>query len=74
MRRRITVLFLIVICFVLQNTVFQALSLASVSPNLLLVVTASLGLMRGEKEGLLTGFFCGMLLDIFYGSRNQRCD
>lgn len=67
MRRRITVLFLIVICFVLQNTVFQALSLASVSPNLLLVVTASLGLMRGEKEGLLTGFFCGMLLDIFYG-------
>lgn len=67
MRRRITVLFLIVICFLLQNTVFQALSLASVSPNLLLVVTASLGLMRGEKEGLLTGFFCGMLLDIFYG-------
>ncbi|MBQ8185129.1 MAG: rod shape-determining protein MreD [Lachnospiraceae bacterium] len=68
MRRKIAVALLIIICFILQNTVFQALSLASVSPNLLLVVTASLGLMRGEKEGLVTGFFCGLLLDIFYGS------
>ncbi|MCI8995002.1 MAG: rod shape-determining protein MreD [Lachnospiraceae bacterium] len=67
MRRKLMVLLLIIVCFVLQNTVFQALALASVSPNLLLVVTASLGLMRGEKEGLLTGFFCGMLMDIFYG-------
>ncbi|MCI8853164.1 MAG: rod shape-determining protein MreD, partial [Lachnospiraceae bacterium] len=52
MRRKLMVLLLIIVCFVLQNTVFQALALASVSPNLLLVVTASLGLMRGEKEGL----------------------
>ncbi len=67
MRRKIAVFLLIILCFILQNTVFQSLALASVSPNLLLVVTASFGLMRGEKEGLFTGFFCGMLLDIFYG-------
>ena len=67
MRRKIAVFLLIILCFILQNTVFQSLALASVSPNRLLVVTASFGRMRGEKEGLFTGFFCGMLLDIFYG-------
>lgn len=67
MRRKIVVFLLIILFFVLQNTVFQTLALASVSPNLLLVLTASIGLMRGKKEGLLTGFFCGLLIDIFYG-------
>jgi len=67
MRRKIVVTILVILCFILQNTVFKALSLASVSPNLLLVVTASFGLMRGEKEGLWIGFFSGLLIDIFYG-------
>ena len=58
---------LIIICFILQNTVFQALALASISPNLLVILTSSMGLMRGKKEGMLVGFFCGFLVDIFYG-------
>ena len=56
-----------IICFILQNTVFQALALASISPNLLVILTSSMGLMRGKKEGMLVGFFCGFLVDIFYG-------
>ena len=58
---------MIIICFILQNTVFQALALASISPNLLVIPTSSMGLMRGKKEGMLVGFFCGFLVDIFYG-------
>ena len=58
---------MIIICFILQNTVFQALALASISPNLLVILTSSMGLMRGKKEGMLEGFFCGSLVDIFYG-------
>ena len=58
---------MIIICFILQNTVFQALALASISPNLLVILTSSMGLMRGKKEGMLVGFLCGFLLDIFYG-------
>ena len=27
-----------------------------------------MGLMRGRKSGLWTGFFCGLLVDLFYGS------
>ena len=68
MRRFITVFLMIVVCFILQNTVFQTLALASISPNLLVVLTASLGLMRGKREGMLVGFFCGFMIDIFYGN------
>ena len=68
MRRKIVVFFIIVICFLLQSTLFQAWALASVSPNLLVVVTSSFGFMRGRKEGMWIGFFCGLLLDIFFGS------
>ncbi len=68
MRRKITVFFIITICFLLQCTVFQALSIASISPNLLIVVTSAFGFMRGRKEGMWIGFFSGLLLDIFFGS------
>ena len=68
MRREITVFIIIAVCFLLQTTLFQALSFASISPNLLIIVTASFGFMRGKKEGLWIGFFSGLLLDIFSGS------
>ena len=68
MRRKAVIAVLIILCFILQCTVFQALALAGISPNLLLIVTTSLGFMRGEKEGMAVGFFCGLLTDIFFGS------
>ena len=58
----------IIACFLLQCTVFKALSIASISPNLLIVVVASFGFMRGKKEGLFVGFFAGLLLDIMFGT------
>ena len=67
MKRFITYALLIIFCFILQSTVFRGLSFAGIVPNLLLVVTASLGFMRGDKTGLLAGFFCGLLVDIFFG-------
>ncbi len=68
MKRCITIGILIVICFLLQSTVFHYIELAGVVPNLLLIVTMSFGLMRGRREGLLVGFFSGLLVDIFFGS------
>lgn len=68
MKRCITIGIIIIICFLLQSTVFHFVELAGVVPNLLLIVTMSFGLMRGRKEGLLVGFFCGLLVDIFFGS------
>lgn len=68
MLRKITVFVLIIICFILQCSVFSGLALAGIIPNLMLILTSSFGFMRGEREGLVIGFFCGMLSDIFFGS------
>lgn len=65
MRRKVSVFIIIAICFLLQTTLFQALSFASISPNLLIIVVSSFGFMRGKKEGMYIGFACGLLLDIF---------
>ena len=68
MRRKIIEALLIIVCFILQCTVFQTLSIASIVPNLLLILTVSFGFMRGKKEGLFVGFFAGLLLDIMFGT------
>ena len=68
MRRKLAVFLIITVCFLLQSTLFQMLTIASISPNLLIVVTSSFGFMRGRKEGMWIGFFSGLILDIFFGS------
>jgi len=68
MKRMLVTAFFIFICFLLQCTVFRALAFGGIVPNLLIVLTASFGFMRGEKNGLFIGFFSGLLIDIFFGS------
>ena len=58
----------VVACFLLQCTVMNLISIGSVTPNLMLVLCISMGLMRGRKSGLWTGFFSGLLVDLFFGS------
>ena len=68
MLRKLIVALFISICFVLQCSVFDSLSFAGIIPNLMIILTSSFGFMRGEKEGLVIGFFSGLLNDIFFGS------
>lgn len=68
MKRNITLICVILLSFVLQTTVFQSLSFGGISPNLLIIVTASYGFMFGRRYGMVTGFLCGLLMDIFYGN------
>ncbi len=68
LKRGLITALLIFICFLLQCTVFRSLAFGGIVPNLLIVLTASFGFMRGEKTGLLIGFFCGLLVDIFFGN------
>lgn len=67
MLRKFTVFILILLCFILQSTVFRSLAFAGIVPNLMIILTSAFGFMRGENEGLIIGFFCGLLTDIFYG-------
>lgn len=68
MKRFIVTALFIFICFLLQCTVFRMLAFGGIVPNLLIVLTASFGFMRGEKTGLVIGFFSGLLVDIFFGT------
>lgn len=67
MLRKIIVFILILICFILQSSVFPFLPFGEIVPNLMIILTASFGFMRGENEGIIIGFLCGLLNDIFYG-------
>ena len=68
MKRFLLSVLLIILCFLLQTTIFQWLNFGGIVPNLLIILTASFGFMRGERTGLLFGFFCGLLIDIFFAS------
>lgn len=66
MKRKLITVCIIIACFILECTVFQGLSFASITPNLMIVVTSSFGFMRGKKEGMIVGFISGLLIDIMF--------
>lgn len=67
-RRWISTLVLIIICFLLQTTVFDYIKLANVIPNLMVVLTVSNAYIGGQKDGMITGLLCGLLSDMMFGS------
>lgn len=73
MKRIIVITLTVVICFLLQTTVFQWFALANIVPNLLIIITASIGFMRGRTEALFTGLLCGLLVDCMYGDIIGLC-
>lgn len=68
MLRKFIVALFVIVSFILQCSVFGHIAFAGIIPNMMIVLTASFGFMRGEKEGLVIGFFCGLLNDIFFGN------
>lgn len=64
--RKVVMAILILATFFIQTTLCPYIELASIKPNLPIVLLVAIGFMRGKKEGLLTGFFLGLLFDIFY--------
>lgn len=67
MLRKIIVALLIFISFLLESTVFGHFAMAGIVPKLTIILTSAFGFMRGEKEGMVIGFCCGLLSDVFYG-------
>ena len=65
MKRKLITFCIIIICFLMECTIFHRLSFASIKPNLLIIITSSFGFMRGKKEGLAVGFLSGFLTDVF---------
>ena len=68
MKRNIFIVITVLLCFILQSTVFRWLAFGGIAPNLLVIITATFGFMCGQKCGLWFGFFSGMLYYIFFGN------
>lgn len=68
MKRLIIYFVEIILCFLIQSSMFHYFQLANVMPNMLLILIVSTAYMRGKMSGLLMGFFSGILVDIIFGS------
>ena len=55
---------MLLVALVLQSTVLQQLTFLGVTPQLGLIVVASLAFLEGERVGIVTGFTAGLLLDL----------
>lgn len=65
--KRILIYALLIIgAFTIQTSVFPLITIFSSVPNLLLILTFSLGFIYGSMTGMLCGFFAGLMMDLFY--------
>ncbi len=67
MKRRMIISLLCVLTAILQTTLVSYIQIASIRPNLAVILTASFALMCGKTTGMTVGFFTGILLDFFGG-------
>ena len=68
MLRKLITFLTIYLCFILQCSVFNHISLGGIVPNILIIITASFGFMRGQNTGMAVGLVAGLFIDIFFGS------
>ena len=67
MLRKILIVISIIIVYVLHATLATNIALADIVPNFTMVFVCINGLLRGKKEGMIIGFFSGLLIDLFNG-------
>ena len=66
--RIVLLVFIIIIsCFILQTSILPMILSSDITPNLMIIVTASYGFMFGDREGMCIGLVCGLLSDIYFG-------
>ena len=57
---------IVLLNFILQTTLFPYFQIQGVFPNTALIIVTSYSLLRGSKEGALTGAGAGFLMDVFF--------
>ena len=67
MKRKILIGLLCFLAALLQTTLMSYVQVASIRPNLPVILTASFALMCGSRTGMTIGFATGILLDLFGG-------
>lgn len=58
----------ILICYLLQSSVFPNFELANVVPDVILILIITAGYVKGKFYGMLTGLCSGLLIDFCIGN------
>lgn len=66
MQRILFYIAMVIVGYFLQTGIFTELALGGIVPNLFVICTVSIGMIRGKKEGCLIGFVFGTLMDALY--------
>ncbi len=56
---------IIVVALVIQLTLINSVTILGIKPDLILIVVVVFSLLKGAKEGTISGFTSGLLQDIF---------
>lgn len=66
--RFIIIIFELILCYILQSSVWNSLTLNNAVPDLLMIVVVSVAYIRGSNAAIFYGFCAGMILDLTYGT------
>lgn len=71
---RLLVIFIeMIVCFLLQTSVFSFFRISGIVPNCLLILVITVAYTRGQISSLFVGFFSGLLLDLCFSQTVGFC-
>ena len=66
MKRKLTEIGLIILFYLLQVTLGRNIRIGGIMPNFLIILPILFGFYNNRQEGIFTGFFAGLLYDLFF--------
>lgn len=63
----------ILICCILQTSLFSYFRISMVVPNCLLILVVAVAYTKGQIHGMVVGFISGLLLDILFSETIGMC-
>ncbi len=63
----------ILLCFLLQTSLFSFMRISGVVPNCLLILVVTVAYTRGQIPALVTAFFSGLMLDLLFSNTVGFC-
>ncbi|MCR5584347.1 MAG: rod shape-determining protein MreD [Lachnospiraceae bacterium] len=63
----------IILCYLLQTSVFSYFRVSGVVPDCILILIIAIAYTKGQKQAIVTGFFSGLLLDLLFAETIGVC-
>lgn len=63
----------LILCYVLQSSVWTELSMGNTTADLLMIIVVAAAYINGSNSGIVYGFCAGMIMDLTYGTHLGFC-